>query len=103
MTEVSQIVVLRTDPRTEGNSTFVFLVQVRDAEGERSYDVTLRQNTYARLSGGKYAPETCVEAAFRFLLDREPKQSILPRFDIDQIPQYFPEFESAFPGYLPKV
>lgn len=99
MTEVTQIVVLRTGE----NGAFSFLVEVRDAEGESSYDVTLRQNTYERLSGEKYAPETCVEAAFRFLLDREPKQSILSSFDIDQISQYFPEFERALPEYLPRL
>ncbi|HRN84910.1 MAG TPA: hypothetical protein PK857_08825 [Hyphomicrobium sp.] len=99
MTEVSQIVVLRAGEP----GAFTFLVQVRDAEGESSYDVTLGQNTYERLSGQKYAPETCVEAAFRFLLDREPRQSILSRFDVDRISQYFPEFEGTLPSYLPKV
>lgn len=99
MADVPQIFVLRTS----GNGAFSFLVQVRDVEGESSYDVTLRQNAYERLSREKYAPETCVEAAFRFLLDREPKRSILSSFDIDQISQYFPEFESELPKYLPQL
>ena len=30
-----------------------------------------------RLTAGKHTPERCLEAAFRFLLDREPKESIL--------------------------
>lgn len=97
--DVPQIVVLRT----KKNGAFTFLVQVRDTEGESSYDVTLGQKTYERLSGEKYAPETCVEAAFRFLLDREPKQSILSSFDIKQISKYFPEFEATLPEYLPRL
>jgi hypothetical protein len=46
-----------------------------------------------RLNAGKHTPERCLEAAFRFLLDREPKESILRRFDVTVISRYFPEFE----------
>jgi hypothetical protein len=28
-----------------------------------------------RLTSGKHTPERCLEAAFQFLLDREPKES----------------------------
>jgi len=53
-----------------------------------------------RLTAGKHMPERCLEAAFRFLLDREPKESILPRFDVTAISRYFPEFEREMPHYL---
>jgi hypothetical protein len=36
----------------------------------------------------------------RFLLDREPKESILSTFDMRVVRRYFPEFDDAFPGYL---
>jgi hypothetical protein len=46
-------------------------------------------------------PDTaCIEAAFRFLLDREPKESILGRFDVTVISRYFPEFERELRRYL---
>jgi hypothetical protein len=45
-------------------------------------------------------PERGLEAAFRFLLDREPKESILRRFDVTAISRYFPEFEREMPRYL---
>jgi hypothetical protein len=35
------------------------------------------------LTAGKHTPERCLEAAFRFLLDREPKESILDRARAD--------------------
>ena len=57
--------------------------------------------TYERLTAGEHAPERCIEAAFRFLLDREPKESILGRFDVTVIARYFPEFERELPRYLP--
>jgi hypothetical protein len=47
-----------------------------------------------------HTPEHCIKAAFKFLLDREPKESILRRFDITVITRYFPEFERELPRYL---
>ena len=44
--------------------------------------------------------ETVIAAAFRFLLDREPKEAILARFDIRDIARYFPEFETTLGAYL---
>ena len=41
--------------------------------------------------------ERCLQAVFRFLLDREPKESIL---DVTAISRYFPEFEREIPHYL---
>jgi hypothetical protein len=55
---------------------------------------------YLRLTAGKQKPERFLDAAFRFLLDREPKESILRRFDAEIIGRYFPEFERELPHYL---
>jgi hypothetical protein len=56
-----------------------------------------------RLTRGGHSPERCIEAAFRFLLDREPKEAILRRFDVTVISSYFPEFERELPHYLTKA
>ena len=56
--------------------------------------------TCERLAANKCTPERVVEAAFRFLLDREPKESILGTFDVTVISRYFPEFEKELPRYL---
>jgi hypothetical protein len=80
-----------------------FDVVVREGKGESRHRVTMTRATWQRLTSGKQAPERCVEAAFRFLLDREPKESILARFDVTVIARYFPEFERELPCYLAKV
>lgn len=77
-----------------------FEAVVREGKGETRHHVTMRQETYEQLTRGKYTPERCIEAAFRFLLDREPKESILGRFDVTVISRYFPEFEQELPRYL---
>jgi hypothetical protein len=77
-----------------------FEVVVREGEGETRHHVTMSPEMSDRLTAGKYTPERCLEAAFRFLLDREPKESILGRFDMTVVSQYFPEFERELPHYL---
>jgi hypothetical protein len=78
-------------------------VVVRDADGETRHRVTVAHDTYERLTGGKCTPEQCMEAAFAFLLEREPKESILRSFDLIVISRYFPEFEREFPRYLQQI
>jgi len=77
-----------------------FAVTIRDAKGETRHDITLSRADHARLGGETRTQEACVDAAFRFLLDREPKESILHRFDLMVIARYFPDFERELPRYL---
>jgi hypothetical protein len=80
-----------------------FEVVVREGAGETRHHVTMSREMCERLMAGKHTPERCLEAAFRFLLDREPKESILRRFDVTVISRYFPEFEREMPRYLSHV
>ncbi|MBV8745852.1 MAG: hypothetical protein JO134_12515 [Xanthobacteraceae bacterium] len=80
-----------------------FEVIVHDAKGETRHRVTMAHEVFQRFTGGRSTPEQCVEAAFEFLLAREPKESILPRFDLTVISRYFPEFEREFPRYLQRI
>jgi hypothetical protein len=86
--------------RVSEDDLLAFDVIVRDAVGETNHHVTLSPETLERLTAGNHAPEECIEAAFRFLLDREPKESILRRFDVTVISRYFPQFERELPGYF---
>jgi hypothetical protein len=76
-----------------------FDVRVREGASETRHRVTLAEEDRARLAPGATA-EATITAAFRFLLDREPKESILGRFDLCLISRYFPEFEKTLPDYL---
>jgi hypothetical protein len=84
--------------RVDGGDPLAFDVCVREGKSETRHHVTLSQRDFARLSGGA-AAEELLEAAFRFLLDREPKESILARFDVSVISRYFPEFEDKLASY----
>jgi len=86
--------------RTADGDPLEFEVVVREGKGETRHHVTMSQETCGRLTAGEHTPERCLEAAFRFLLDREPKESILSRFDVTVISRYFPELEQELPRYL---
>lgn len=87
---------------TSTNDPLTFDVVVGEGADESRHQVTMAKDTHEHLGGG-HAPERVIEAAFAFLLDREPKESILPRFDVTVISRYFPEFEMKLAGYLAKT
>ena len=85
--------------RLSGADPLVFQVDIAEADGASRHRVTLQAAEAARLGGGS-PPERLVEAAFRFLLDREPRDAILARFDLSVISHYFHDFERELPRYL---
>jgi len=66
-----------------------FTVKVEGKE----YNVNLDDEYWQDLTGGKIAKEELIKKSFKFLLEREPKESIFPRFNLRVINQYFPEFK----------
>jgi hypothetical protein len=72
-----------------------FRVRVIEGKSETSHVVTMKTSDYERISGKKVAPAELVHRAFEFLLAREPKESILRKFDLTVIGQYFAEFEQT--------
>ena len=70
-----------------------FRVRIIEEGTETTHDVTVSPGGYTKLAGDKIQPEELVRRSFEFLLEREPKESILARFDLSVISQYFPEYE----------
>lgn len=70
-----------------------FQVDVRDTEGETHHAVRADEATIEKFGHGQSA-ETVVETSFRFLLEREPKVSILGNFELSIIGRFFPEYEA---------
>ena len=70
-----------------------FSVRLIDEGSESSHRVTLNAEHYNRLTRGKIEPQELVRRSFQFLLERERKESILGKFDLQAIARYFPEYE----------
>jgi hypothetical protein len=84
----------------DSGDPYAFEVRVAERGTETRHRVTMTDATYRKLVGEKASPERVVEAAFEYLLDREPKESILRSFDVNVISRYFPTFEREIAGYL---
>lgn len=78
----------------ESSATNEFRVRVREGSSETTHVVTLSDTDCARLTAGRISAAELVRRSFEFLLEREPKESILSRFDLRVIARYFPEYEA---------
>jgi hypothetical protein len=73
-----------------------WLCQVTVGEGgsKTQHSVTLTRADFQRLTPPAGTPDALVRRSIEFLLQREPKESILKTFALPDIGTYFPEFEN---------
>jgi hypothetical protein len=69
-----------------------FRVRVRDGGSETTHIVDIPGGFESEHGLPPVALETLVERSFEFLLEREPANSILRRFSLDEISRYFPQY-----------
>ena len=69
--------------------------------GEMDYSVTVDKDYWEKLAPLK-KPAELVTKSFEFLLQREPKESILREFNLKVISTYFPEYEEEIRKLLLK-
>ncbi len=65
---------------------------VRDHASSRDYEVGVSDAELGRFDPGAADPGSLVRRSFEFLLEREPKESILSSFGLSMIERYFPEY-----------
>lgn len=77
-------------------------VTVRDERSSSSHDVTVGTDDATALAAATDASdiERLLYETFDFLLEREPKESILRSFDLSVVSQYFPEYEHEIQSRL---
>jgi hypothetical protein len=77
-----------------------FAVRVRGPKSETTHTVSVPSGFAEKLGLGAVPSEELVRASFMFLLDREPASSVLPRFALDVISRFFPEYQAELAGYI---
>jgi hypothetical protein len=68
-------------------------VRLTDDTGTDEHFVAVARADLERLAPGSSDPTDLVRRSFEFLLEREPRTSILREFDLPVIGRYFPEYE----------
>lgn len=79
--------------KTEVSSGWEFKVLIIQGVGETKHSVILDDNYWDKLKGQRDNPEDLIIDSFKFLLERESKESILKEFNLEVIGKYFPEYE----------
>ena len=92
--------MIQVEQKNSDGGTMVFSVTVSDSAGRTQHRVTLHDDTYHRLTAGRVTPLACVEAVFRFLLERQTKGDLLTSFDVNVLQLSHPRFEKEFANYL---
>ena len=71
-----------------------------EGESQTRHRVSMSQDYYRELCGATVTHEWVLMQSFKFLLDRESNTSILEEFDLEEIKNYFPEFETEIKKVL---
>ncbi len=69
----------------------LYRVEVKEEGSTSVHDVRVTAGDLSALGEGK-GPTELLDESFRFLLEHEPKEAILPRFDLPVIGRYFPNY-----------
>jgi len=77
----------------EKRSQNEFAVVVEGKGDKTQHLESLDDDYYHLLTQGRIGKEELIRKSFQFLLEREPKESILAKFNLKLIKSYFPEFE----------
>jgi hypothetical protein len=76
-----------------------FVVAIVEKDTRTEHEVTLDEEYYQILTDGEMTKEELIKRSFEFLLEREPKESILSRFNLRIIKNYFPEYEEKIKNF----
>jgi len=77
-----------------------FEVSVSEGGDKITYVVRVDEEYMRMLGWEKGQTEKLLKKSFEFLLEREPKESILREFSLRDIARYFPEYEKHIGGAL---
>lgn len=90
-------------PTGEMEEGFSFDVAIEEGGSRSTHQVTLSRRDHQELGVESESPEQFVRRCIEFLLERESKDSILSRFDVREISQYFPRFREEIRKSRPQV
>ena len=90
-----RVIVSTLSPLDDNRWSYHVEVTESDGSGSQTrHKVSMDKEYYEKLSNGIIGPEDFVKKSFEFLSKREDKDSILKEFNINQIREYFPEYET---------
>ena len=88
--DFDEIRVTELSQREDG---WTFFVELGHGDGLVEYMVDLDREYWTRLTNRRVEPSELIIKTFDFLLDKEPKELILRKFNLSDISARFPMYE----------
>jgi len=90
-----------TKPQIEiaQQSPTIYLVTIIEPTSKSTHVVTITATERAKYTPTA-TPEALLRASFEFLLEREPKESIMRQFSLSTIESYFPDYPTEIRARL---
>ncbi len=80
-------------------SQFTYLVTITEGDSTTTHSVTITAAEHAKYASTA-TPESLLRASFKYLLEREPKESIMCQFSLSTIESYFPDYPAEIRARL---
>ncbi len=77
--------------KLQSEPDWIFKVVIEESNTSTSHQVSMTKEFYKKLKTNSTS-QKIVKHSFQFLLENEPKESILSEFDISIISTYFPDY-----------
>lgn len=78
---------------SDDNEEYTYDVEVNEGGSATEHRIVLTFEDYEALEEVYTDPEELIKKSFEFLLEREPKESILGEFNLMDIGKNFPEYQ----------
>jgi len=91
---------IRVTEANQSQTGWTFLVELGHGEGLMEYWIEVDKDYWTRLTNRRIEPADLVEATFKFLLEKEPKELILKKFNLADISGHFPNYENEMKRML---
>ena len=79
------------------NNTFAVSIE---SSVNSNHRVTLNDDIHFEMTEGIKSKEELILFSFKFLLEREKNTSILTKFNLETIQNYFPEFKNEIQNWI---
>jgi len=84
---------IRVTETNQSDDSWTFVVELGRGDGMIEYMVDVDRAFWTRLTNRRIEPSELVLHTFKYLLEKEPKELILRRFNISDVSGHFPGFE----------
>lgn len=91
-------IIVHQKEKKDGVALFAVTVLDEKSDSKTVHEVELTDEYWKRLTEARASQEDLVHESFVFLLEKEPKESILSAFNLKKIQEYFPDYEGDMMG-----